>query len=60
MAIPMHFGGEDFDNQMVNYFVKEFKKQYNKDITQSKRSLCRLRKACEKAKCVYSSDPSQP
>ena len=41
-----HLGGEDFDNWMVNFFVKEFKKQHKKDITQSKKSLHRLKTAC--------------
>ena len=30
-----HLGGEDFDNRMVNFFVKEFKKQHKKDLSQS-------------------------
>ena len=50
-----HLGGEDFDNRMVQFFVKEFKKQYNKDLSQSKKSLCCLRRACERAKCTLSS-----
>ena len=50
-----HLGGEDFDNRMVNFFVKEFKKQYKKDLSQSKKSLCRLRTACERAKHTLSS-----
>ncbi|PNX57526.1 heat shock protein, partial [Trifolium pratense] len=28
-----HLGGEDFDNRMVNYFVQEFKRKKNLDIS---------------------------
>ena len=28
-----HLGGEDFDNRVVNHFVQEFKRKYQKDIT---------------------------
>ena len=51
----IHLGGEDFDNRMVNFFVKKFKKQYKKDLSQNKRSICRLRTACERAKRTLSS-----
>ncbi|XP_068193661.1 heat shock 70 kDa protein 1-like [Antennarius striatus] len=50
-----HLGGEDFDNIMVNHFVEEFKKKQKKDISQNKRSLRRLRTACERAKRTLSS-----
>ncbi|MED6138533.1 70-kilodalton heat shock protein [Stylosanthes scabra] len=45
-----HLGGEDFDNRMIDYFVKEFNKKNNVDISENPRSLRRLRTACEKAK----------
>ncbi len=45
-----HLGGEDFNNRMVEYFVQEFKRKHGKDLTQNKRSLHRLRTACECAK----------
>ena len=50
-----HLGGEDFDNRLVDHFVKEFKRKYNKDISSSKRALRRLRTACERAKRTLSS-----
>ena len=50
-----HLGGEDFDNRMVNFFVKEFKRQNKKDLHLNKKSLCRLRRACERAKRTLSS-----
>jgi len=36
--------------------MKEFKQRYQKDISQNKRSLCRLKTACEKAQRIL---PSQ-
>ncbi|CAF5154500.1 unnamed protein product, partial [Rotaria sp. Silwood1] len=45
-----HLGGEDFDKQMVAYFIQEFKRKYGKDLLQNKRAIQRLRTACESAK----------
>ncbi|KAH6769109.1 heat shock protein 70 [Perilla frutescens var. frutescens] len=51
-----HLGGVDFDNRMVDHFVKEFKrKKPNKDISGNPRALRRLRSACERAKRTLSS-----
>merc|ERR1712126_572924 len=50
-----HLGGEDFDNRMVEHFVKEFKRKHKKDLSSNKRSLRRLRTACERAKRTLSS-----
>jgi L1 cell adhesion molecule like protein len=49
-----HLGGEDFDNRLVEHFVKEFKRKHKKDITSNKRSMRRLRTACERAKRTLS------
>merc|ERR1712209_108613 len=49
-----HLGGEDFDNRMVDHFVKEFKRKHQRDITGNKRALRRLRTACERAKRTLS------
>jgi L1 cell adhesion molecule like protein len=48
-----HLGGQDFDNTMVNHFVKEFSRQ-NK--IRDPRALRRLKTACEKAKRILSSN----
>ncbi|CAF1491014.1 unnamed protein product [Rotaria sordida] len=56
----LHLGGEDFDNRMVAYFVQEFKCKYNKDLSQNKRALGRLRTACESAKHILSLLPQAP
>jgi L1 cell adhesion molecule like protein len=49
-----HLGGEDFDNRLVDHFVKEFQRKHKKDITGNKRALRRLRTACERAKRTLS------
>jgi len=49
-----HLGGEDFDNRMVDHFVKEISRKQKKDITGNKRALRRLRTACERAKRTLS------
>ncbi|GIX66797.1 heat shock 70 kDa protein cognate 4 [Caerostris darwini] len=50
-----HLGGEDFDNRLVDYLVKEFKKKENKDVSDNERALRRLKIACENAKRTLSS-----
>merc|ERR1719158_1983877 len=55
-----HLGGEDFDSNMVNFFLKEFKRKHRaaagKDggIDKNPRALRRLRTACERAKRTLS------
>ena len=49
-----HLGGEDFDTRLVIHFAEEFKKKYKKDIMQNKKSVRRLRTACEQAKRTLS------
>ncbi|POG70566.1 heat shock 70 Ab [Rhizophagus irregularis DAOM 181602=DAOM 197198] len=49
-----YLGGEDFDNRLVNHFVQEFKRKFNKDISSNARAVCRLRAACEHAKRTLS------
>jgi len=44
-----HLGGEDFDNILVEYCKKEYKKVFQSEMT-DKRSLQRLKVACERAK----------
>ncbi|XP_069178170.1 heat shock 70 kDa protein-like [Procambarus clarkii] len=50
-----HLGGEDFDNRMVSHFMQEFQRKYKKDMSGNKRSMRRLRTACERAKRTLSS-----
>ena len=48
-------GGEDFDTRLVQHFTQEFKRKHKKDLTTSKKSLRRLRTACENLKKTLSS-----
>ena len=50
-----HLGGEDFDNRIVDHFVKEFKRKHKLDISTNARSMRRLRTVCERAKQTLSS-----
>jgi len=50
-----HLGGEDFDNRLVDHFKSEFRKKHKKDLSNNKRSVRRLRTACERAKRTLSS-----
>merc|ERR1712227_411969 len=49
-----HLGGEDFDNRLVDHFIKEFQRKHKKDMSQNKRAVRRLRTACERAKRTLS------
>ena len=53
-----HLGGEDFDNVLMKYFIDEFKRKNKIDISDNKRSLRRLKTACERAKRNLSSSSS--
>jgi len=50
-----HLGGEDFDNLLVNHFKGEIKRKYKVDISENKKSMRRLKTACERAKRTLSS-----
>lgn len=49
-----HLGGGDCDNLLVDHFVQEFKRKHRKDPKDNKRSIKRLKMACEKAKKTLS------
>ena len=48
-------GGTDMDNAMVDYIVKEFKKETGIDLKNDKMAMQRVREAAEKAKVELSS-----
>lgn len=48
-------GGEDFDNALVNYLAKEFKKDQGIDLSKDVMAMQRLKEAAEKAKIELSS-----
>ncbi|KAG6551888.1 hypothetical protein Mapa_006504 [Marchantia paleacea] len=49
-----HLGGEDFDQRIMEYFIKLIKKKYNKDIGKDNRALGKLRREAERAKRALS------
>ncbi|XP_057436307.1 heat shock cognate 70 kDa protein-like [Lotus japonicus] len=49
-----HLGGEDFNNRMVEYFVEEFRRKSELDISGNPKALRRLRSVCERAKRTLS------
>lgn len=50
-----HLGGEDFDQRVMEYFIKLIKKKYKKDVTGDARALQKLRREAERAKRALSS-----
>lgn len=50
-----HLGGEDFDNQVINYLVDQFKKESGMDLRKDPLAMQRLKEAGEKAKIELSS-----
>merc|ERR1719506_1297972 len=50
-----HLGGEDFDQRVMQHFVKIFNKKHSKDMNKDKRALQELRREVEKAKRALSS-----
>jgi molecular chaperone DnaK len=51
----VHLGGDDFDNEIINWMVADFKSEHNVDLSKDPMSLQRLRDAAEKAKIELSS-----
>ncbi|CAM6035600.1 unnamed protein product [Sphagnum compactum] len=49
-----HLGGEDFDQRIMEYFIKLIKKKFNKDISKDKRAIGKLRREAERAKRALS------
>ncbi|QJC37683.1 molecular chaperone DnaK [Enterobacteriaceae endosymbiont of Donacia bicoloricornis] len=50
-----HLGGEDFDSRIINYLVKEFKKDQGIDLKNDPLAMQRLKESAEKAKIELSS-----
>lgn len=50
-----HLGGEDFDQRVIQHYVKLYKKKKNIDITKNQRAIQKLRREVEKAKRALSS-----
>jgi heat shock protein 5 len=50
-----HLGGEDFDQRVMQYFIKLIKKKHNVDISGDKKALQKLRREAERVKRALSS-----
>lgn len=50
-----HLGGEDFDQRVMDHFIKLYKKKKGKDIRKDVRAVQKLRREVEKAKRALSS-----
>jgi endoplasmic reticulum chaperone BiP len=53
-----HLGGEDFDNRVMEHFIKLYKKKTGKDVRKDNRAVQKLRREVEKAKRTLSSEMS--
>merc|ERR1712072_355388 len=49
-----HLGGEDFDQRIMKYFLKVFKKKHKKDMSKDKRAMQKLRREAERVKRALS------
>jgi molecular chaperone DnaK len=50
-----HLGGDDFDQQIINWLADEFKRENGIDLRSDRQALQRLKEAAEKAKIELSS-----
>ncbi|CAI0472116.1 unnamed protein product [Linum tenue] len=49
-----HLGGGDFDQRIIEYFIKLIKRKHGKDVSGDGKALGKLRKECERAKRALS------
>ncbi|KAL2915324.1 adenyl-nucleotide exchange factor sse1 [Polyrhizophydium stewartii] len=56
-AWDRNLGGRDFDDAIVNHFIKEFDAKYKLDIASSAKAVFRLRQAAERSKKILSANP---
>lgn len=50
-----HLGGEDFDQRVLDHFMKLIKRKNGIDISKDKRAIQKLKREVEKAKRALSS-----
>lgn len=55
IAGDTHLGGDDFDEEVINFLAEEFRKQEGIDLRKDPMALQRLKEAAEKAKIELSS-----
>jgi molecular chaperone DnaK len=49
-----HLGGDDFDQQIIDWIADEFRREQGIDLRKDRMALQRLKEAAEKAKCELS------
>ncbi|CAI0454261.1 unnamed protein product [Linum tenue] len=49
-----HLGGGDFDQRVMEHFVQLIKRRYKKDVSEDPKATGKLRRECERAKRVLS------
>jgi heat shock protein 5 len=49
-----HLGGEDFDQRVMDYFIRIVKRKHGVDVSGDARALGKLRRECERAKRALS------
>lgn len=52
-----HLGGEDFDQRIMKYFMKTFKKKHKVSLLKDKRAMQKLRRESERVKRALSTQP---
>lgn len=60
VAADHSLGGRDLDDIILNKFAAEFKEKYSIDVLSKPKPTARLRKDCEKAKKILSTNPEAP
>ncbi|PUZ37390.1 hypothetical protein GQ55_9G115300 [Panicum hallii var. hallii] len=50
-----HLGGEDFDQRVMDHFIRLIRRKHGRDISKDGRALGKLRRECERAKRALSS-----
>ena len=53
-----HLGGEDFDNRVIEYMLKQYQKKTGTDVSKNLRALGKLKREVEKAKRTLSAQQS--
>ncbi|KZT66757.1 heat shock protein 70 [Daedalea quercina L-15889] len=53
-----HLGGEDFDNRVMDYLIKQYKKKTGTEVSGNLRAMGKLKREVEKAKRTLSSQQS--
>ncbi|KAI3654370.1 hypothetical protein MP228_001089 [Amoeboaphelidium protococcarum] len=60
VAYDRHLGGRNFDEVLVDYFVKDIQTKYKMDVRSNPKALFRLRSTCEKTKKILSANLQAP